>query len=141
VAGPFNCSPVNASFSEIIGDSTLNEGVVLQFSCERTRITAGFDRKGEQMAVLTDAEIQQELTSLNGWQHNGEAIQRVFRFPDFKVAMQFVNKVAEAAEQANHHPDIDIRYNTITMALVSHDAGGVTNRDVRMAGTINKIAG
>jgi 4a-hydroxytetrahydrobiopterin dehydratase len=93
------------------------------------------------MAVLTDAEIQQELTSLNGWQHNGTAIQRVFRFPDFKGAMLFVNKVAEAAEQANHHPDIDIRYNTITMALVSHDAGGVTPRDVRMAGTINKIAG
>jgi 4a-hydroxytetrahydrobiopterin dehydratase len=92
------------------------------------------------MAVLTDAEILQELTSLNGWQRNGEAIQRVFRFPDFKAAMQFVNKVAEAAEQANHHPDIDIRYNTITMALVSHDAGGVTKRDVRMADTINKIA-
>lgn len=98
-------------------------------------------KKGETMAVLTDAEIQQELTSLNGWQRNGEAIQRVFRFPDFKAAMQFVNKVAEAAEQANHHPDIDIRYNTITMALMSHDAGGVTKRDVRMAGTINKIAG
>jgi len=93
------------------------------------------------MAVLTDAEIRQELTSLNGWQHNGTAIQRVFRFPDFKAAMQFVNRVAEAAEQANHHPDIDIRYNTITMALVSHDSGGVTPRDVRMAGTINKIAG
>ena len=93
------------------------------------------------MAVLTDAEIQRELASLSGWQRNGTAIQRVFRFPDFKAAMQFVNKVANAAEQANHHPDIDIRYNTITMALVSHDAGGVTQRDMRMAGTINKIAG
>ena len=93
------------------------------------------------MAVLTDAEIQQELSSLNGWQRNGNAIQRVFRFPDFKAAMKFVNQVAEAAELANHHPDIDIRYNTITMALVSHDAGGVTQRDVRMAGAINKIAG
>jgi 4a-hydroxytetrahydrobiopterin dehydratase len=93
------------------------------------------------MAVLSDAEVQQELTSLNGWQRNGIAIQRIFRFPDFKAAMQFVNKVAEAAEQANHHPDIDIRYNTITMALVSHDSGGVTQRDVRMALTINKIAG
>lgn len=92
------------------------------------------------MAVLTDAEIQQALTTLSGWQRNGGAIQRVFRFPDFKAAMQFVNKVAEKAEQANHHPDIDIRYNTITMALVSHDAGGVTQRDVRMAEAINKIA-
>ena len=93
------------------------------------------------MAVLTDAEIQKELGSLNGWQRNGGAIQRIFRFPDFKGAMQFVNKIAEAAEQANHHPDIDIRYNTVTLALVSHDSGGVTQRDVRMAGVINKIAG
>jgi 4a-hydroxytetrahydrobiopterin dehydratase len=92
------------------------------------------------MAVLTDTEIQEALTSLSGWQRNGKAIQRVFRFPDFKAAMQFVNKVAEKAEQANHHPDIDIRYNTITMALVSHDSGGVTQRDVRMAEAINKIA-
>jgi 4a-hydroxytetrahydrobiopterin dehydratase len=93
------------------------------------------------MAVLTDAEIQQALASLSGWQRNGGAIQRVFRFPDFKLAMQFVNKVADAAEHANHHPDIDIRYNTVTMALISHDSGGVTQRDVRMAETINKIAG
>jgi 4a-hydroxytetrahydrobiopterin dehydratase len=92
------------------------------------------------MSVLTDNEVQQALTSLSGWQKKGEAIQRVFRFPDFKAAMQFVNKVADAAEKANHHPDIDIRYNTITMALVSHDAGGVTQRDVRMAEAINKIA-
>jgi 4a-hydroxytetrahydrobiopterin dehydratase len=93
------------------------------------------------MAVLTDAQIQQALASLSGWQRNGGTIQRVFRFPDFKLAMQFVNKVADAAEQVNHHPDIDIRYNTVTMALVSHDSGGVTQRDVRMAETINKIAG
>jgi len=93
------------------------------------------------MAVLTDAQIQQELSSLQGWQKNGTAIQRVFRFPDFKEAMKFVNRVAESAEQANHHPDIDIRYNTITMSLVSHDSGGVTQRDVRMAGVIDRIAG
>jgi len=92
------------------------------------------------MSVLTDVEIQAALSSLTGWQKSGSAIQRVFRFPDFKMAMQFVNKVAEAAEQANHHPDIDIRYNTVTMALVSHDSGGVTQRDLRMAGAINKIA-
>jgi 4a-hydroxytetrahydrobiopterin dehydratase len=93
------------------------------------------------MAVLTEPEIQQALSSLKSWERNGKAIQRVFRFPDFKAAMAFVNKVADAAEQANHHPDIDIRYNTVTMALVSHDSGGVTQRDVRMAGMIDKVAG
>jgi 4a-hydroxytetrahydrobiopterin dehydratase len=93
------------------------------------------------MAVLTDPEIKNALTSLPGWQQNGKAIQRVYEFPDFKSAMVFVNKIAEAAEQANHHPDIDIRYNKVTMALISHDSGGITQRDVRMAGKINQIAG
>lgn len=93
------------------------------------------------MAVLTDSEVQQALGSLSGWQRQGKAIQRVFEFPDFKAAMQFVNKIADAAEQANHHPDIDIRYNKVTMALISHDSGGVTQRDVKMAKRINEIAG
>jgi 4a-hydroxytetrahydrobiopterin dehydratase len=93
------------------------------------------------VAVLTDSEVQQALGSLRGWQRQGKAIQRVFEFPDFKAAMQFVNKIADAADQANHHPDIDIRYNKVTMALISHDAGGVTQRDVKMAKRINEIAG
>lgn len=93
------------------------------------------------MAILTDSEIQQALGRLPGWERNGMAIQRVFQFPDFKAAMQFVNKVADAAEQAKHHPDIDVRYNKVTMLLVSHDSGGVTQRDVSMAKRINQIAG
>lgn len=93
------------------------------------------------MPVLTEVEVKQSLGRLQGWRQNGKAIQRVFEFPDFKAAMQFVNRIADAAEQANHHPDIDIRYNKVTMALVSHDSGGVTERDVRMAEKINQIAG
>ncbi len=93
------------------------------------------------MAVLTDSEIQQALGRLHGWERSGIAIQRVFQFPDFKAAMLFVNKIADAAEQANHHPDIDIRYNKVTMLLVSHDSGGVTQRDIRMAERINQVAG
>ena len=93
------------------------------------------------MPVLTDVEVKQSLGRLKGWQQSGKAIQRVFEFPDFKVAMQFVNKVADAAEQAQHHPDIDIRYNKVTMAVVSHDSGGVTEKDMGMAEKINQIAG
>lgn len=93
------------------------------------------------MAVLGDSEIQQALERLPGWQRQGIAIQRTFQFPDFIAAMKFVNRVAEAAELVNHHPDIDIRYNKVVMALVSHDSGGVTQRDVRMAEKINQIAG
>ena len=55
--------------------------------------------------------------------------------------MVFVNKVADAAEQTNHHPDIGVRYNKVTMSLVSHDSGGVTSRDIRMAERISQIAG
>lgn len=93
------------------------------------------------MPVLTDPEIQSALGSLPGWRRNGKAIERIFEFPGFKDAMAFVNRIAEAAEQADHHPDIDIRYNKVTMALISHDSGGVTQRDIRMAGKINEIAG
>jgi 4a-hydroxytetrahydrobiopterin dehydratase len=93
------------------------------------------------MAVLSDSEIREALGRLPGWQRQGIAIEKTFQFSDFRTAMQFVNRVADAAEQANHHPDIDIRYNKVVMALVSHDAGGVTQRDVRMAERINQIAG
>jgi 4a-hydroxytetrahydrobiopterin dehydratase len=92
------------------------------------------------MPVLSDTEIQLALERLPGWQLSGGAIARVFQFPDFKAAMEFVNQVAAAAEQASHHPDIDVRYNKVTMSLVSHDSGGVTQRDVRMAERINRIA-
>ena len=93
------------------------------------------------MAVLTDSQVRQEIGKLPGWLQKDKAIHRTFEFPDFKQAMRFVNQVAEAAEQANHHPDIDIRYNKVTMSLISHDSGGVTQRDVGMAGKISQIAG
>jgi 4a-hydroxytetrahydrobiopterin dehydratase len=92
------------------------------------------------MAILAEPEIKQALTGLKGWNREGSAIQRTFEFPDFKAAMQFVNKVADGAERANHHPDIDIRYNKVKMSLISHDAGGLTQNDVRMAEQINQIA-
>ncbi|MGH9569257.1 MAG: 4a-hydroxytetrahydrobiopterin dehydratase [Candidatus Angelobacter sp.] len=92
------------------------------------------------MAILAEPEIKQALTGLKGWNREGTSIQRTFEFHDFKAAMQFVNKVAEGAERANHHPDIDIRYNKVKMSLISHDAGGLTQNDVRMAEQINQIA-
>lgn len=91
-------------------------------------------------AVLSPAEIHVALQSLPGWEGREDAIARVFQFPDFVAAMVFVNKIAAAAEGANHHPDILINYNKVTLTLVSHDSGGVTQRDIRMAGKINEIA-
>jgi 4a-hydroxytetrahydrobiopterin dehydratase len=98
-------------------------------------------RRGENVALLTGDELRQELQKLNGWAQDGQAIVRRFEFPDFKAAMAFVNKVADAAESANHHPDITINYNKVTMLLTSHDSGGVTGRDAKMAAKINEVAG
>jgi 4a-hydroxytetrahydrobiopterin dehydratase len=91
------------------------------------------------MAKLSNAEIMDALTALPHWSHVGITIQRIYEFPDFKQAMVFVNKMADAAEAANHHPDIDIRYNKVTVALTSHDSGGVTDRDVMMAKKISEL--
>jgi 4a-hydroxytetrahydrobiopterin dehydratase len=90
---------------------------------------------------LTAPEIAEALKGLPGWKHSGKAIERTFKFPDFVAAMAFVNRIAEAAEKANHHPDITIHYNHVTLSLWSHDSGGVTKRDLKMAGSINEIVG
>lgn len=90
--------------------------------------------------VLSDPEIQQALQNLPGWKRNGNTIERNLQFGNFVQAMDFVNQIAEAAEAVNHHPDLHISYNKVTLVLVSHDSGGITQRDVRMAGKINEIA-
>lgn len=92
-------------------------------------------------AVLSPPEIETALKTLPGWNIRGGAIERVLQFPDFVAAMKCVNSIAEAAEAANHHPDILINYNRVTLTLVSHDSGGVTQRDLRMAAKINEIVG
>ena len=90
--------------------------------------------------VLSDAEVQQALPQLPGWKKSGNTIERTFQFGNFVEAMDFVNQIAEAAEAVNHHPDIHISYSKVTLVLVSHDSGGVTQRDLRMAAKINEIA-
>ena len=90
--------------------------------------------------VLTDPEIALALQTLPGWTKKGKTIERNFQFDNFVHAMEFVNQIAEAAEAVNHHPDILISYNKVTLTLVSHDSGGVTQRDVRMAGKINEVS-
>jgi 4a-hydroxytetrahydrobiopterin dehydratase len=92
------------------------------------------------MPKLSENEIQQALGQLAGWRRTGNVIERVFEFPNFVKAIDFVNLVAQAAEQANHHPDITINYNKVVMALTSHDSGGVTERDIKLAGRINQLA-
>ncbi|HEY1577343.1 MAG TPA: 4a-hydroxytetrahydrobiopterin dehydratase [Terracidiphilus sp.] len=91
------------------------------------------------MKKLTDQELQQALSTLPGWMlKNGELVQER-TFKDFVEAMAFVNDVAQLAESAGHHPDIDIRYNRVRLALVTHDAGGITQNDTGLAQNINNL--
>jgi 4a-hydroxytetrahydrobiopterin dehydratase len=91
------------------------------------------------MSVLTPEMVQESLRSPPRWKLEGKEIVRRYEFPDFAAAMVFVNQVAEQAEKAGHHPDIDIRYNKVRLALVSHDKGGLTKRDMAMAVTIDSL--
>ena len=86
---------------------------------------------------LADDVVTRELATTPGWTRDGEAIQRTWRFADFKAAMIFVNGVAALAEKANHHPDVAIHYNEVTLRLWSHDAGGVSRRDFDLARKIS----
>ncbi len=93
------------------------------------------------MDKVSEIELRNALANrLRDWNLKEHSIERVFEFPSFKLAMDFVNKVACVAEEANHHPDITVNYNKVRMELTSHDSGGITRRDLSMAGKINEIA-
>ncbi len=91
------------------------------------------------MAVLSAEEIQKKLTTVPEWKLVRGEIVREVALKDFVEAMGFVNQVAAKAEAAGHHPDIDIRYNRVRLALISHDAGGLTEKDFRLAGEIETV--
>jgi 4a-hydroxytetrahydrobiopterin dehydratase len=88
---------------------------------------------------LSDLEIQRALGSLPGWARRGETLTKTFTFPRFADGIAFVGRVAKAADEMDHHPDIDIRYTKITMALSTHDAGGITQSDLDLAGKIEQV--
>ena len=85
------------------------------------------------MKTLDTKQIKEALASAQAWKKSGQAISRTRQFKDFGEAMRFVNAVAWIAEKAGHHPDIDIRWNKVTLALTSHDAGGLTQKDFTLA--------
>ena len=91
------------------------------------------------MALLTNDERSAFLSSNPGWQINGETLQRAFTFTDFADAMGFVTRVAIIAEKADHHPDIDIRWNRVSIALSTHDEGGLTVKDTALALRIEEL--
>ncbi len=91
--------------------------------------------------LLDEEEIEQRLDELGDWERDGDEIVKVFEFDDFASSMEFVNAVARLAERYDHHPDIDIRYNRVKLALSTHSEGGLTPRDFDVAGEIEQSIG
>ena len=89
---------------------------------------------------LTDDQIRAELATLSGWSRDGDAITKTFSFKRFADGIAFVQRIAVAADAADHHPDIDIRYTKIKIALSTHDAGGVTAADIKLGREIERLA-
>jgi 4a-hydroxytetrahydrobiopterin dehydratase len=95
-------------------------------------------------SLLTDSEVSQQLNGLPNWRRTETtepAITATYELTDFVAALDFVNQVGHEAELMNHHPDIDIRWNTVTLVLSTHSEGGLTEHDIELARRINEVAG
>ena len=90
---------------------------------------------------LSDIDIQRELGRLSGWNRRGDALVKTYQFPTFRAGIDFVTRIARAADAADHHPDIDIRYTKITCTLSTHSAGGITAKDLALAAEIERASG
>ena len=91
------------------------------------------------MALIDFDELEKFLAGHQEWLFEDSAIVRTFEFGDFAEALAFVNRVGEAAEAADHHPDIDIRWNKVTLRLSTHSEGGITNKDTTLASQIDGL--
>jgi 4a-hydroxytetrahydrobiopterin dehydratase len=92
------------------------------------------------MARLNETDLAAGLSTLGGWASANDEISKTYTFGDFVAAIAFVNRVADLAEAAGHHPDIDIRYNRVRIGLTTHDQGGITDHDLSLARQIETVA-
>lgn len=93
------------------------------------------------MSALSKVEIHEKLKAMPHWSHVGKSITKKFTFKSFVPAIEFVNKIAQAAEKAGHHPDITINYSVVGISLSTHSEGGITDKDFALAKEIDQIAG
>jgi 4a-hydroxytetrahydrobiopterin dehydratase len=100
---------------------------------------SGSEAAAGENGRMDSTAIERALANMPEWAEVGGSIQRTFGFPNFVAAMEFVNKVAAAAEADQHHPDILIRYNKVTMSLNTHDAGGITAKDFALAAKMDAM--
>ncbi len=92
------------------------------------------------MSIVHHDEIVRRLESLPGWHHRGNALEKHFECGGFDGSIAFVNAVAKLANAQNHHPDIAVAWDTVTLTLCSHDAGGITDRDFTLAAALDELA-
>lgn len=92
------------------------------------------------MKSLGESEINAKLKNVSGWDRKGNEIFRGFKFDTFMDSISFVNQVAAHAEKVDHHPDILVQYNRVTLTLSTHDAGGLTDKDFAFAGVANSLS-
>jgi 4a-hydroxytetrahydrobiopterin dehydratase len=95
---------------------------------------------GVTMALLSDQEVEARLAELDGWQRDGDSIKRQFQFKDFVGSVDFVNRITPLAEEMNHHRDLEISWNKVTVALSTHSEGGLTENDFQLASKIDGAA-
>ncbi len=89
------------------------------------------------MTRLSEDEIKSSLRKTKGWKRVGKEIKKTYTFDDFTKSIEFVNRVAHLADEADHHPDILVQYDKVTLTLSTHDEGGLTSRDFRLASRID----
>lgn len=92
------------------------------------------------MALLGDAEIDEKLARLSGWERSGEAIEKSFKRDDFVGSVNFVSSLVEPAEAMNHHPDVAVSWDTVTVTISTHSEGGLTAADFELAEKIDALA-
>lgn len=92
------------------------------------------------MALLNDSEIEERLAGLDGWRRSGDAIEREFKRGDFVGAVSFVDSLVAPAEEMNHHPDLAISWETVTVTISTHSEGGLTANDFELAAKIDALA-
>lgn len=91
------------------------------------------------MSPLDHDTVRSRLADLDGWELDGDSLRRELRFDGFRAAIDFINRVAEVAEEADHHPELTNVYATVTIVLTTHDAGGVTDKDLALAAAIDRV--
>jgi 4a-hydroxytetrahydrobiopterin dehydratase len=89
---------------------------------------------------MSDDEVKDRLSKLGGWERAGEAIARQFEFANFVGSVDFVNRITPVAEEMNHHPDLSISWNKVTVSLSTHSEGGITENDFELATKIDSLA-